>query len=44
VASLKEIIPVIQKRLILFALVCFLIFTVMVTYKVISTPFKLEGY
>ena len=44
VASLMEIIPVIQKRLIIFALVCFLIFTVMVTYKVISTPFKLEGY
>ncbi len=44
VASLMEIIPVIQKRLIIFALVCFLIFTVIVTYKVISTPFKLEGY
>ncbi len=44
VASLMEIIPVIQKRLILFALVCFLIFTVMVTFKMVSTPFKLEGY
>lgn len=44
VASLMEIIPVIQKRLIILALVCFLIFTVMVTYKVITTPFKLEGY
>ncbi len=44
VASLIKIIPVIQKRLIIFSLVCFLIFTVMVTYKVISTPFKLEGY
>jgi len=42
--SLMEIIPVIQKRLIIFALVCFLIFTVMVTYKIVSTPFKLEGY
>ena len=44
VASLMEIIPVIQKRLIIFALVCFLIFTAMVTYKVILSPFKLEGY
>ncbi len=44
VASLMEIIPFIQKRLILFALACFLIFTAMVTYKMIATPFKLEGY
>jgi len=44
VASLMGIIPVIQKRLIIFALVCFVIFTAMVTYKVILSPFKLEGY
>ncbi|MGO9013912.1 MAG: hypothetical protein ACLQF0_02920 [Dissulfurispiraceae bacterium] len=44
VASLMEIIPVIQKRLIIFALVCFLIFTAMVTFKMVFTPFKLEGY
>ncbi|MGD1075670.1 MAG: hypothetical protein ABR903_06280 [Thermodesulfovibrionales bacterium] len=44
VASLREIIPVIQKRLIIVALVCFSIFTVMVTYKIVSTAFKLEGY
>jgi hypothetical protein len=36
VTSLMGIIPVLQKRLIIFALVCFSIFTVMVTYKVIS--------
>ncbi|MGD0281925.1 MAG: hypothetical protein ABSB95_06145 [Dissulfurispiraceae bacterium] len=42
--SLMEIIPVIQKKLIVIALVCFLIFTVMVTYRMLSTPFKLEGY
>ncbi len=43
-ASLVEILPVIQKRLIIIALICFLIFTVMVTYRIILTPFKLEGY
>lgn len=43
-AGLRETIPVIRKRLILFALVCFLIFTAMVTYRMASTPFRLEGY
>ncbi len=44
VDSLTKIIPVIHKRLILFALVCFLIFVVMVTFRMVSTPFRLEGY
>ncbi|HXW69261.1 MAG TPA: hypothetical protein VEJ88_06600 [Dissulfurispiraceae bacterium] len=44
VASLTEVIPGIQKKLITFSLMCFLIFTVMVTYKIVSTPFKLQGY
>lgn len=43
-ASLIEIIPATQKRLTIFALACFLVFTVMVTYKMVSTPFRLEGY
>src|SRR5208337_4827313 len=44
VASLTDIIPGIQKKLVIFALISFLIFTLMVTYKIVSTPFKLEGY
>lgn len=43
-ASLIEIIPAVQKKLVIFSLACFLIFTVMVTYKMVSTPFRLEGY
>src|SRR5208282_2853398 len=44
VTSLRETIPVTQKRLTALALVCLLIFTVMVTYRMVSTPFRLEGY
>jgi hypothetical protein len=43
-ASLMETIPAIQKRLVVFSLVCLLIFTVMVTYRMATTPFILEGY
>lgn len=44
IKSLKEIIPSVQKKLTLLALILCLIFTVLVTYKILFSDFTLEGY
>ncbi len=42
--SLSEVLPSIQKRLALLSVILFLIFTFVVTYRMIFTDFILEGY
>jgi hypothetical protein len=42
--SLSEIIPSIQKKLVLVSLVLLLIFTALVTYRMVFTDFILEGF
>ncbi len=44
IESLREALPRIQKRLTLMALICYLLFTVIVTRMMIFTNFKLGGY
>jgi hypothetical protein len=44
VKSLSEILPSIQKRLALISVILFLIFTFVVTYRMVFTDFILEGY
>jgi len=42
--SLQEIVPVLQKRLCLSSMLCYLTFTVISAYPMIFSDFKLEGY
>jgi len=42
--SLEKIIPVIQRKLAAVSVISFLIFTVIVTYQILFSNFKLEGY
>lgn len=44
IKSLKEIIPSVQKKLTLLAFILCLIFTILVTYKILSSDFRLGGY
>jgi hypothetical protein len=44
VKSLSEILPSIQKRLAMISTILFLIFTFIVTYRMVFTDFILEGY
>jgi len=44
VKSLSGILPSIQKRLALLSAILFLIFTLIVTYRMVFTDFILEGY
>lgn len=44
VASLSRAVPLIQKRLALSCVIFYVVFTVVVTYQMASTSFKLEGY
>jgi hypothetical protein len=44
ISSLREQLPLIERRLVVVALAGFLAFTFMVTYKMIFSSFKLEGY
>jgi len=44
IKSLSEILPSIQKRLTIVSLILFMIFTAMVTYKIIFSNLILEGY
>jgi hypothetical protein len=44
VKSLSDILPSIQKRLALVSALLFLIFTLIVTYRMVFTDFILEGY
>jgi hypothetical protein len=44
VKSLSDILPSVQKRLALLAAILFLIFTFIVTYRMVFTDFMLEGY
>jgi hypothetical protein len=44
VKSLLGILPSIQKRLALLSAILFLIFTLIVTYRMVFTDFTLEGY
>lgn len=41
--SLSEIIPPIQKKLVLVSLILLLVFTALVTYRMVFTDFILEG-
>ena len=42
--SLVEIIPAVQKKLAAVSVISFFIFTVIVTYQILFSSFKLEGY
>jgi hypothetical protein len=44
VKSLSTVLPSIQKRLALISAILFLIFTFIVTYRMVFTDFILEGY
>ena len=44
IKSLKEVLPSIQKKLALTSSILFLIFSAIVTYRMIFTDFMLEGY
>ncbi|MFZ5906618.1 MAG: hypothetical protein ACOYVJ_04325 [Nitrospirota bacterium] len=42
--SLKNIVPPIQKKLVMITLVCYLLFSAAATYSMLSSPLILEGY
>jgi positive regulator of sigma E activity len=44
VESLKQVVPLIQKRLAIMSIASYLLFTIIVTSAMVFTDFKLEGY
>jgi hypothetical protein len=44
VESLKQVVPLIQKRLAIMSMASYLLFTIIVTSAMVLTDFKLEGY
>ncbi|MGE5239289.1 MAG: hypothetical protein ACM3ON_10835, partial [Chloroflexota bacterium] len=44
IRSLSATVPAIQRRLALASVVFYLVFTAIVTYRILTTTFKLEGY
>jgi hypothetical protein len=43
IPSLKEIIPVMQKRLCLISMICYALFTALASYPILFSDFKLSG-
>ena len=44
IPSLRDIAPVIRKKLTLISLTCYILFTSLVTYQIVFSGLKLEGY
>jgi len=44
IKSLVEVIPSLQRRLVIVSLALFLLFTAIVTFRLLFTDFVLEGY
>ncbi len=44
VESLKQVVPLIQKRLAIMSMVSYMLFAIIVTSVMVLTDFKLEGY
>ena len=44
VESLKQIVPLIQKRLTIMSMASYLLFTMIVTFVMVFTDFRLDGY
>ncbi|WP_333655797.1 hypothetical protein [Dissulfurispira sp.] len=44
IQSLSEILPSVQRRFAIISLVLYFLFTAVVTYRIVFSDFKLEGY